>query len=1130
MIAPSSIAAGARGAWGVYMRARSLFAGLVVVLSVLVAGSGANALTGRSGREARPAARGLSAAQVRAISARRPARMIVVLRRQFLDLPADRGHIRARVAAIEPVEQTVGGLIRRGGGRVLHAYRTLSAISAVLTPADRRALARDGAVAEIVPDVLVSEPKQPDAAAGQGTARAGTAGGDQVCPSDPSHPLVEPEGLSLIKADQVAGVDGSGVRVGFLADSIDVDNPDFIRPDGSHVIFDYRDFTGEGTQTPTFDFEAFGDASSIAAQGSVIHDLSDFVNPAHPLPKGCDVVFRGSSPGVSLAAMKVFGNDSTPLSTILQGMDWAVSVDHVDVLNESLGLDAVPDTGQNLLVQFNRQAVGAGVTVVGGSGDEGPGNTIISPASDPSAISVGASTQLRTLAETGFAGGDLFDKGWLNDNISYASSSGFAETGRTIDLVAPGDTGLETCTPDPLYLNCQNLGTGLSDVAYFSGTSESSPIVAGVAALVIEAFRDSHGGASPTPGLVRQILLSTADDLGYPSSEQGAGIVDAAAAVHAAEVVDHGDGASSAAKPAGSSGSAPSAPAFLASPGQLDLVATTGHRSGGQVTVRNPSAVPERISADVRSLASPFADRHGQVTLDPATDPTYADDLGTPQSYQKVTFTVPPGVDLLGASEVQAGDGLPVNMTLFDPHDRLANYAYGSGPTDYSHTEVTDPAPGTWTAVFYTPQSGGYSGNVLYDFTFSRFTSLDAVWPGSRVIPPGGQGSFAVDPPSSATPGDRGDDLVLTNGLGQQSIVPIVVRTLVPLADGRGTFTGTVTGGDGFTGIGSRDTFQFYVPRGTSAVGVNLALANAPGTQLYGYLVGPDGETTAEGVAADDGAGNQVMQLHHLAPLPGLWTFEEYAGDPVGGTSIAPTFTGHVTLAPVPVTATGVPNGRGARIPIGGSQTASVTVTNPGPSPISVFLDARRQETTQYALVPLNHATVTLPRTRSAPRFLVPTLTTTLQAAVQATAPVEFDWGFYDPSLLGTGSGDSASSTFSASEVAPVEWEIDPALVGPLAGPTTATATAGMVATTRTFDPSVSSSTGDAELSTFDRNAPAATPVTIPPGGSAKLTATFTPTATDAGRVAGDLYVVDDIESGPAFNELGDIPYSFHAG
>ena len=72
-----------------------------------------------------------------------------------------------------------------------------------------------------------------------------------------------------------------------------------------------------------------------------------------------------------------------------------------------------------------------------------------------------------------------------------------------------------------------------------------------------------------------------------------------------------------------------------------------------------------------------------------------------------------------------------------------------------------------------------------------------------------------------------------------------------------------------------------------------------------------------------------------------------------------------------------------------------------------------------------------------------------------------------------------------------------------------------MLATTRTFDPSVSSSTGDAELATVQSDAPAVTPVTIQPGSSATLTVTFAPTASDGRSVAGDLFVVDDVASAP---------------
>src|SRR2546426_162460 len=82
-------------------------------------------------------------------------------------------------------------------------------------------------------------------------------------------PLLEPEALqtthtaftdpSTPQARSLAT--GRGVRVAWIADGIDVDNPDFIRPDGSHVIVDYQDFSGEGLAAPTGANESFGDAS-----------------------------------------------------------------------------------------------------------------------------------------------------------------------------------------------------------------------------------------------------------------------------------------------------------------------------------------------------------------------------------------------------------------------------------------------------------------------------------------------------------------------------------------------------------------------------------------------------------------------------------------------------------------------------------------------------------------------------------------------------------------------------------------------------------------------------------------------------------------------------------------------------
>src|SRR6185312_11923985 len=259
--------------------------------------------------------------------------------------------------------------------------------------AEKARLASDPQVAAVVPDAVVTMP-QPDAASSAGTPSPGNPTTPQsgICPRDPAKPLLEPEALQTM---HVAANDpaipqarslatGKGVKVAFFADGLDIDNPDFIRPDGSHVFIDYRDFSGEGPNAPSGAAEAFGDASSIAAQGRQVYDVSNFVNPAHPLPPGCTITVRGVAPGASLIGMKVFGAVSSAYtSVIIQGMDWAVTQDHADIISESFGDHTMPDTSRDTIKQFNDAAVRSGVTVSQGTCDCGATGTPSSPATDP---------------------------------------------------------------------------------------------------------------------------------------------------------------------------------------------------------------------------------------------------------------------------------------------------------------------------------------------------------------------------------------------------------------------------------------------------------------------------------------------------------------------------------------------------------------------------------------------------------------------------------------------------------------------------------------------------------------------------------------------------------------------------
>jgi hypothetical protein len=1067
-----------------------------------------------------------------------------------------------RAHAIAGAQTPVLSELSQVHAQKVHSYNLLDAVSATVSKAEAARLATEPNVAEVVPDALIrgGAPQTDQTARAAQPATAAPASDSQVCPA-PGKVMLEPEALAdthtdsddpTAKTARGLGFTGSGVRVGYMAEGIDVNNPDFIRADGSQVFADYQDFTGDGTNAATSGGEAFLDASAIAAQGRQVYDIQNF--GAHPLPTACDVRIEGVAPGASLYGYKVFGqNNYSTTSGFLQAIQYAVTVDHVDVLNQSFGYDPFPDTGSADAIRLaDEAAVAAGVTVTASTGDAGSTNTQGSPASDPAVISVGASTTFRWLAQTDYAAYQQFaTSGWLNDNVSSLSSSGVNQAGRTIDLLAPGDSSFALCTPNPdLYEDCADFNGNPSDVERSGGTSESSPLTAGAAALVIQAYRQAHHGASPSPALVKQIITSTADDLTEPGDEQGAGLLDSYRAVQAALSVGN---------PSGATGSS-----LLTSTTQLDATGAPGSTQHWQMTVTNTGASAQTVNLSGRDFGAAHDIASGNVTLSDSASPHFADWSGVPNNYGTLTFTVPKGADRLSASIAYPADpsaslNARVRLILIDPLGRFAAHSLPQGVGNYGNVDVRFPAAGRWTAIIYsrTTASGGTAGKVVFGASTANTASFGSVSPSSLRLAPGQSGTVTVTAPAPASPGDASGSVVLSAG-GQQTSVPIVLRSLVQPRSG-GAFHGVLTGGNGRqTNLGQTNYYQFDVPAGQRDLSASVDLTNDAGDNVAAFLVDPAGNTVATGAnrlttaynpTTRAGSSTPVTQtdLYTRAPAAGRWTLIiNYAGAVVGD-ELSQPFTGKIGFDTVDVRAN-LPSG--AMLAAGQPVTVPVTVHNTGTAPEDVFTDARLDTVQPVSLAALEPTTLPLPMPADAPSpaWLVPSETSGMVVTAKASLPVSFDFGSNagDPDLPSFVNGTTAVGADLGRPLASGVWSANPGELGRggANGSPAGTVSLSAVALTKGFDSSVSSTASDLWANSVALSNSLHL-VTVQPGQSVTIPVTITPSGPKGSTVRGTLYVddlvvgssavlntafADPADTEPNGDELTGLPYSYRVG
>ena len=299
------------------------------------------------------------------------------------------------------------------------------------------------------------------------------------------------------KGVDVALIDTGVAPVQGLTSGNVINGPD-LSFDSGRADVRYKDTYGHGTHM-----------ASIIAGRDVAGTPASYTNPAN---------FHGIAPDARIVSIKVGASDgSADVSQVIAAIGWVAEHAHsnglnIRVLNLSYGTDGKQDYHLDPLAYAAQAAWRKGVLVVVAGGNDGTTNVdLANPALDGNLLAVGASDPNGTL--------DVKD-----DTVPAFANRG-TDT-RHVDVVAPGVHILGLRVPNGLV--DQAYPSARVGTRFFrgSGTSQSTAVVSGVAALLFQHYPDL------TPQQAKMLLGYGAQWMAKGTTKTaGAGIVDASSAI-----------------------------------------------------------------------------------------------------------------------------------------------------------------------------------------------------------------------------------------------------------------------------------------------------------------------------------------------------------------------------------------------------------------------------------------------------------------------------------------------------------------------------------------------------------------------------------------------------------------------